>query len=677
MASLNTLRTKFGILLSVIIALALLAFVLSLKTEMGFSGNDPKVGVINGEKVTYSEYINEYEKVKTQSGASEGDPQQADMLTNATWQTLISKYVLMPGFNKLGITVSEAERLSILSGEHPSQVLYNAFANTRTGTYDVAAVSQFLAQAETNPQAKQAWIQLNEQMRTEREIQKYMGLVKGGAYVNSLEIAQGVKAANNTFTGKWAGRKYTTIADSLMVISTGEIKSYYKSHKEMFKQSPSRTISYAVFEVTPSADDLLALETKVKEVGNEFAATTELKSFIRNNRNGKIADTYVTAAQLSTEEAAALMSDQTYGPTLKNNMWTMSRVVDSKVVPDSLGIKHIVLPATEEKLADSLITVLNAGADFAQIATQYSVYDATATNGGEVGVLPFSAFTGEFAAALSGAKQNDIVKIAAGDAIQIMQVYRAGNAVKQVQLATITYPVEASAATKRDIHNAAGTFTVNAKGSFEAFNEAASTASITPRVASITQGERVLRGVEDSREVVRWAYGAKENAISEIFNVGNDYVIAILTGIDDDTYASVEKATPQIKAALLRDKKFEAISKEISGTSFAEQAKSLNSDVTDFTDLNYSAFYIDGLGVEPRLIGAISATTEKGVASAPIKGSSGVYIFTVDNIVTTDQQTAEAEKVRAQAMAENVLQQLALPAIQQMADVQDLSARYF
>ena len=40
MASLNTLRTKFGIVLSIIIALALLAFILSLKTEMGFSGND-------------------------------------------------------------------------------------------------------------------------------------------------------------------------------------------------------------------------------------------------------------------------------------------------------------------------------------------------------------------------------------------------------------------------------------------------------------------------------------------------------------------------------------------------------------------------------------------------------------------------------------------------------------
>ena len=54
MASLNTLRTKFGIVLSIVIAGALLAFILSLKTEMGFSGNDPRVGVIDGEKINYS-----------------------------------------------------------------------------------------------------------------------------------------------------------------------------------------------------------------------------------------------------------------------------------------------------------------------------------------------------------------------------------------------------------------------------------------------------------------------------------------------------------------------------------------------------------------------------------------------------------------------------------------------
>ena len=51
MASLNTLRTKFGALLSIIIALALLAFILSLKADMGFSNNDPKIGEINGDKI--------------------------------------------------------------------------------------------------------------------------------------------------------------------------------------------------------------------------------------------------------------------------------------------------------------------------------------------------------------------------------------------------------------------------------------------------------------------------------------------------------------------------------------------------------------------------------------------------------------------------------------------------
>ena len=66
MASLNTLRTKFGIVLSIIIALALLAFILSLKTEMGFSGNDPRVGVIDGKKINYSEYYDQYEQIKQQ-----------------------------------------------------------------------------------------------------------------------------------------------------------------------------------------------------------------------------------------------------------------------------------------------------------------------------------------------------------------------------------------------------------------------------------------------------------------------------------------------------------------------------------------------------------------------------------------------------------------------------------
>ncbi len=146
MASLNTLRTKFGIVLSIVIALALLAFILSLKTEMGFSGNDPKVGVIDGENIRYSEYYNEYEQIKTQNNIQESDEQQSAMLANAVWQSLFAKYVMTPGFSKLGLRVSDAERLAMISGRIPSQTLYSTFADPATGEYNVAAVTEFLAQ---------------------------------------------------------------------------------------------------------------------------------------------------------------------------------------------------------------------------------------------------------------------------------------------------------------------------------------------------------------------------------------------------------------------------------------------------------------------------------------------------------------------------------------------------
>ena len=378
MASLNTLRTKFGIVLSIIIALALLAFILSLKTEMGFSGNDPRVGVIDGEKINYSEYYDQYETIKSQNNMQESDEQQSAMLANAAWQALIAKHVLTPGFDRMGLRVTEPERLAMVSGQHPSQAFCNAFADPRTGEYSVAAISQFLAQAETNPEAANAWAQLNEQARLEREVQKYFGLVKGGVYVNSLEVARGVEAANKSFSGKWAGKKFSAVPDSLVKVSSGDVKAYYNSHKNQFKQTPSRTISYVVFEVSPTDDDLLALEKSVTEVGREFAAAEEVKTFVRANRNGKIADSYVSAAQLSDEEAKALMAGEMYGPVLKNNEWTMSRALDSKMVPDSVGVRHIVLPYAQEALADSLLTVLKKGGDFAQTAARYSVYDATA-----------------------------------------------------------------------------------------------------------------------------------------------------------------------------------------------------------------------------------------------------------------------------------------------------------
>jgi len=90
----------------------------------------------------------------------------------------------------------------------------------------------------------------------------------------------------------------------------------------------------------------------------------------------------------------------------------------------------------------------------------------------------------------------------------------------------------------------------------------------------------------------------------------------------------------------------------------------------------YGTFYVNGLGYEPRVVGAIAAA-EQGVVSPLIEGASGAYVFVVDSIAAEARQGADAQKVRIEATAESMAQQKAIPAVQEMAEIKDLRGKYF
>lgn len=676
MASLNTLRTKYGVILSVVIILALLAFIISLGPEMGFFGsNDPTVGVINGEKVGYMEYMNEYETIKTYNGGDESTEEGSNALANAAWQALVAKHLLVPGFDEMGIAVSDAERMAMVSGEHPSQVFYSAFADPQTGDYSVENITAFLAQVSANPDYQNLWSYLNSQASLDRMLSKYMGVVKAGTYANKLEVEQGVAAANESRKGRMVSLEYNTIADSLVRVSEAEIQNYYDAHKKEYAKLPNRVISYVVFDVDPTDADMLEIEKKATAMGEEFAAAEDVRAFVRKNM-GTVAVNYQSASQLSEEEAVLLEGNQ-YGPVLKANEWVISRPIDIKMAPDSIGLNHIVLDPTQTALADSLMTALKGGADFAQAALAHSGYAATAQNGGDLGVLPFSALNPELAEVLATAKKGDIVKATVSGVTQILKVTRTDAAKKHVLVGTVTIPVEPSSATRRDVHNVASIFSVDGKGSLDNFNAAANAAAVTPRIARIAQGERTISGMENSREVARWAYGAKEQEISEIFNLGNAYVVAMLTDIDEAEYTPISEVSYNISLNLLRDKKFELIKEKLAGASIEDVAKSAGAEVVAFEGVQYNDFGVANLTLEPRLVGAIATTNETGKLSAPVKGFTNAVVFVVDEIVKDETRTAEAEKVRLQATNENIASQAAVMALQNMAEMEDLRGQYF
>jgi peptidyl-prolyl cis-trans isomerase D len=348
-----------------------------------------------------------------------------------------------------------------------------------------------------------------------------------------------------------------------------------------------------------------------------------------------------------------------------------------KEAPDSIALSHIVLPASDTALVDSLFNALKGGADFAEAAKKHSAYAQTAQVGGELGVLPFSSLSVDMADQLASAKKGDIVKVAQGDAVQLLKVTRADKPSKHVLVGTVSYPIEASSATRRNVHNTASLFAVDAKASIEAFNAAAAASAVSPRIARINQGQRTITALENSREIVRWAYGAKVGEISEIFNLGDAYVVAMVTAIDDSKYTSFDDVRVSIAQYLQRDKKYEILKSQLAGASIEEVAKNAGVEPVAFEEVKFTDYGVTNLTIEPRVVGAISTTNETGKLSAPVQGYASAVVFVVDNVAKTEAQNTEAEKVRQQAVIESVANQAAVMAIQKKAEVEDLRGKYF
>ena len=674
MLSLNTLRTQFGVVLSIVIGGALLAFILSLKTEMGFSGNDPEVGEINGNEIHYSEFVAAYEDVKTQMGGDNFDYDQSAQAVSMAWQSLLADRVFVPGFEKLGLTVAPAERKAMLQGAVPSGVYSSVFADPRTGAYNVAAVAEFLAQAEGNIEMQRVWALIDKQARIERASNKYMDLVRGGAYANALTLSKGVVAENNTYKGHFVACKYASVADSLVNVSKGEIKKYYNAHKQQYKQTPYRTISYAHFEIEPTEADEKAVEATAKKNADIFANTKDLKAYVREQAHASLATTFVAAKSLSSEEAKALRAGKTFGPELQGEEWYASRVFETRNVPEEIELQHIVVSYMDTKLADSLYTVASKkGADFAALASQYSVAE-TAAEGGMIGKVEYSTLSAELADAFVSAKKGAVIKVAFGNAIQIFKVLSTGPVTRHYRLATLTYPVEASQETQRNIHKEASLFAVNAKGSVEKFNEAA--ASLSTSTMNVEQGSRNVPGLANSLEVVRWANDAKVGEVSDLIKLEDGYVVAVVTAIDDAEYKSLAKVSSQIKNTLLREKKAALLKEKMQGATLEEIAANAEAKVEEFSDAKSSAYYVKGLGVEPRVLGAVVAA-ETGKLLPLVEGNSGVYAVVVDEVATEEAQTLEAERVKAQAEVEAMAARRAMWAVQEKANIVDGTVKYF
>ena len=266
MAVLETIRVKFGIVITVIIAVALLSFIIDPQTlqQVWYSvSSKSDVGVIGTKSVSYDEFQKEVEKFNVISevttGSSVKNEEQQQEINNMAWDSFIEKYLFIKNANKAGIYVSDEEMVAILSGDIASAVFaQNPMFNDENGVFSKERVVEFAeyVASDESGRLKAFWNYLQNTAKSQMYFAKYNSLLSQSNYTNPLMLTNKLADNNNTFDVEFVMLPYGYEVDSTIVVADSEIKKYYNEHKKFYKQPSSRDIEYVVFEIKPSAEDI-------------------------------------------------------------------------------------------------------------------------------------------------------------------------------------------------------------------------------------------------------------------------------------------------------------------------------------------------------------------------------------------------------------------------------------
>ena len=127
MAALETIRTKFGIGASIIIAIGLLLFLVNpsdIIQAVQAASSKYDVGKINGKSVSYSDFdqlVKQYSDVNSMlTGMSTSSEDAQRQMREQAWQNLVHEYLVVPTIKKAGINVGQQEQINLFVGENPS-----------------------------------------------------------------------------------------------------------------------------------------------------------------------------------------------------------------------------------------------------------------------------------------------------------------------------------------------------------------------------------------------------------------------------------------------------------------------------------------------------------------------------------------------------------------------------
>ena len=695
MAVLEKIRVRMGAFITVLIAVALLSFVIDPTTRqsaMSMFSSKYDVGEIAGEGISYQEYqqkVDHFTQVyQMTSGSTSSDEQTQELINNTAWQNEVTERVLIPAIEKAGVTLGAEELYDLTQGTNISPVLMqDASFVDENGQFSRTRVAQFV-QAISQDQSGQLgmyWNYLEDNIVKSQKVEKYLSLLQHSMYMNPVELNRAIAENNVSYNVDFVVQPFGFSMDSTITVTDAEAKKYYEENKAVFEQTESRDLEYAVFEVVPSQADIDATAAEVEKIYAEFVAAENMKNFLARNSDQPFNGYYYKEGDLATiaseleEFASKAKVGETLAPFQVENTFIAAKVVDAAQMPDSVFVKHILLQGADEAKADSLLAVAKKG-NFAELAAQYSAdKNPNVAEAGDLGWMTQQYMIPGMESVLK-AKKGDVFTVKTSYGTHIVKVTDATKAMKKMQVALLVKEAVASKATYSEFYAQANELASKAEGDLAKFNEVAKEMGVSVYPAMrVAPAAKTLANYQHTKEITRWANENKPGTVSPIITVDNKYFFVVgLKAIHAEGYAPYAEVAPTIKNYLSIVKKGEKVAaqtkEQIAGAATIEEvAEKLNTTVSNQSGIAFSSLTSQQL--DPKFIGAV-ASAQEGVLSGPVVGEIGVYYFVVKGKETGAFYTEDDAKARNQqifASVQNVVPMI----LSEQAEVKDQRYKFY
>ena len=672
MAVLQKLRTKFGLAISILVALGLLSFIIDpsqIQSAVQSMSSKYDVGSINGKAISYTDFQADVEKFtrlqEIMTGSSVSSEEDQKQVRDAAWQTLVDKYLFVKTAKAAGLTVGEDEVIDLTTGSNISPVIaQNAMFLDENGNFDANRVVEFVKAmgSDESGSYRLYWNYIQNTIFTQQFYNKYGALFTASNFQNPLMLNRAIAENNQTADVDFVMVPLLYSEDSTIVVSSDEIKNYYNSHKDFFKQTANREMEYVVYEVTPSSDDIAVVNTEMSDIYDDFVNTDNMKNFLLKNSDRSLSSYWYKADELNSlsSELGAFVNENTVGavsPVYQNgNSFYAAKIMAETKRPETISVR--VIPTTETAVSDSLVAVLRLS-ETMDMTQSYLI----------PGCEPL------FDAALNVPQMVQSLQYGT----LLAEVVEKSEPVLMKQVAILEKTVVPSNETYNNIYAKANKFATIASGSYNNYKAAVDSMGVYSYTNRITEATSAYGAIDNAKEVTRWVFEAKEGKPSEVIIVNQNYFfVAVVTGIHKEGYAKLSEVASSIKNQLYSEKAAEKLASDVAskiqGLNDLESiAEALNTTVSSQSGVTFAALGASTL--DPKFIGAIASAPE-GKICGPVAGSIGSYVFQVKGRDTGSYYT-EDDAALYESQKNQYNSQMLLSVMMNDADVKDNRARVY